>query len=342
VVSQQAALDQLITDNAQQIAQAEINLQTRALQLEQARLEGPDSAVAIAQTNLNQFELQVEQSKAQNPAPDIAAAEAGLRRAEVAYGMALEDYEEALKRHWETQDVLDGYALTLSRAEADLKQAQAALAAAQNSRQAHGLGVDVLGAQKEKAIVELDQQVNTQQSHRLTLAILATEVEAAQLELENLQARQAAYLDQSDETILQAEANLLQAQLAVERLERQLQQTELAAPFDGLISAIYLRPGEWAQAGAPVVEMIETGPWRVETKNVSELDIARVRVGQGAVVRVTAFQGEIVKGKVSTISPVAVVQQGDTTYSLMIELEDTDLNLLPGMNVQVEILTEEL
>jgi hypothetical protein len=31
------------------------------------------------------------------------------------------------------------------------------------------------------------------------------------------------------------------------------------------------------------------------------------------------------------------VQQGDTTYTLMIALEPTDLNLRPGMNAQVEI-----
>jgi hypothetical protein len=43
---------------------------------------------------------------------------------------------------------------------------------------------------------------------------------------------------------------------------------------------------------------------------------------------------------VAAISPVAVVQQGDTTYTLMIELEPTDLNLRPGMNAQVEILAE--
>jgi hypothetical protein len=34
------------------------------------------------------------------------------------------------------------------------------------------------------------------------------------------------------------------------------------------------------------------------------------------------------------------VQQGDTTYTLMIELEPTDLNLRPGMTARVEMLTE--
>ncbi len=67
---------------------------------------------------------------------------------------------------------------------------------------------------------------------------------------------------------------------------------------------------------------------------MGELQIARVRV------RVNAFRDEALTGHVVTISPVAVVQQGDTTYTLMIELEATDLNLRPGMTAQVEILTE--
>ncbi len=79
---------------------------------------------------------------------------------------------------------------------------------------------------------------------------------------------------------------------------------------------------------------------RIETKNVAELQIARVRVGQEVRVRVNAFRDEPLTGRVVTISPVAVVQQGDTTYTLSIELEPTDLNLRPGMTVQVDILTE--
>ena len=107
-----------------------------------------------------------------------------------------------------------------------------------------------------------------------------------------------------------------------------------------MISAVYLRPGEWGAPGLPVVEIIDTTTWYVETRNVSELTIGQVQVGQEAQVQVLALQSEMLHGRVDTISPVAVVQQGDTTYTLMIELESTSLNLRPGMNAQVEILTK--
>jgi multidrug resistance efflux pump len=174
-----------------------------------------------------------------------------------------------------------------------------------------------------------------------TLAALEAEVELAQLQLDALQAWENPYLDPAPpEEIAQTEARLRQAELSVAQLELQLQGAELRAPFDGAISAVYLHPGEWGGPGVQVVEIIDTTRWYVETRNVSELTIGQVQVGQEAEVQVLALRGETLRGRVATISPVAVVQQGDTTYTLMIELEPTDLNLRPGMNAQVEILLE--
>jgi HlyD family secretion protein len=130
------------------------------------------------------------------------------------------------------------------------------------------------------------------------------------------------------------------AELALAAAQADLEQAALQAPFDGVVSAVPVSLGEWAAPGATVVELLDVSRWRIETKNVGELQIARVRVGQEVRVRVNAFRDETLHGHVVTISPVAVVQQGDTTYTLMIELEPTDLNLQAGMTAQVEILTE--
>jgi len=98
-----------------------------------------------------------------------------------------------------------------------------------------------------------------------------------------------------------------------------------------------VRPGEWVAPGAPVLEVVDTSRWYVETRNVSELSIGQVRAGQRAIVEVLALDRTEIGGTVDTISPVAIVQQGDTTYSLMVALGATDLPLRPGMNAQVQI-----
>ena len=53
-----------------------------------------------------------------------------------------------------------------------------------------------------------------------------------------------------------------------------------------------------------------------------------------------ALRGETLTGRVIAISPDAVVQQGDITYTLIISLDPCQLNLRPGMTTQVEILSD--
>lgn len=134
-----------------------------------------------------------------------------------------------------------------------------------------------------------------------------------------------------------AQAELQQAQIAREQLTRQLADAVIDAPFDGVISALQAHPGEMADAGQPVLELIDTQGWLVETNNVSELNISRITLGQEATVKVIVLPDQPLTGKVVAIDPVAIVQQGDTTYTLYIELAQHNLPLLPGMNVEVAI-----
>ena len=142
------------------------------------------------------------------------------------------------------------------------------------------------------------------------------------------------------EDVAAAEARVQQARTTLERAELATSRYQLVAPVGGTISAVHRSPGEWAAPGAPVLELLDTSGWLVQTRNVSELDIARVSFGQVAVVRIISIPGVELRGKLTAISPVATVQQGDTTYTVFIELEPTDLVLRPGMNAKVEILTE--
>jgi multidrug resistance efflux pump len=145
---------------------------------------------------------------------------------------------------------------------------------------------------------------------------------------------------QTAEQLNLAHARVDTAQAQLQEARMQLDQLTLHAPLDGVLSAIHIDVGEWAMPGKVVVEMLDLSSWLVETKNVGELQIGQVKIGQSAQVRFNAFQGKTVSGKIKAISPQSVVQQGDITYTLVIALEPTDLNLRPGMTARVEILTE--
>jgi len=352
----QARLTQAEEANADAIAEAKLSLAVAQEQLASLRAREGDYTSQVLTARIS-----------------LARAKDALEQAEI-------ENQKAQDRHWEPQEVRDTYTRALQQAKWDQEIAQAhydralasqegythelriqELAAAQAEAKLAQLrrGVDHLLALKvRQAQQELDRlkegvdpllsvgvERAQQELDRLkqdgALAASETEVDLAQLQLDELRAWENPYLDPTPpKEIAQARARLRQAELSVAQLELQLQGAELRAPFDGVISAVYLRPGEWGAPGVPVVEIIDTTTWYVETRNVGELTIGQVQVGQEARLQVLAFRGETLHGRVEAISPVAVVQQGDTTYTLMIELDPTDLNLRPGMNVQVEILSE--
>jgi HlyD family secretion protein len=177
--------------------------------------------------------------------------------------------------------------------------------------------------------------------YNLNVADRAYAVAIANAEAQLAQARLSLYQAQNPirlEALRLAQIDVERAQQVVEAARSDLERAMLKAPFDGIVSAVEISHNEWAAPGAQGIELLDVSEWRVETKNVGELQIARVKAGQEVRVRVNAFQGETLQGHVLTISPVAVVQQGDTTYTLTIALEPTSLNLQPGMTAQVEIV----
>lgn len=367
----QAQLTQAKEANTDAIAQAELALSAAQERLAQLRARESEysAQVVAARISLAQAEdalkrAEIENQKAQDrhwePQEVHDAYARALQQAQWNQEVAQAQYEQTLDSLEVRAHELTIQDLAVAQAEAELAQLRKgvdpllALKVQQTQQELARLkkGADpVLSIGVQQVQQELDwlkedmasmlaDEANQTQPGG-ALAALEAEVELAQLQLDGLQAWENPYLDPAPpEEIAQARARLRQAELSVAQLELQLQGAELCAPFDGVISVVYLRPGEWGAPGAPVVEIIDTTRWYVETRNVSELTIGQVRVGQEAQVQVLALRGEMLRGRVDTISPVAVVQQGDTTYTLMIELEFTDLNLRPGMNAQVEILLE--
>jgi HlyD family secretion protein len=288
-------------DTELSVQEAEDAVEVSQALLHQAKAGPREQEVAIAEADYRAALSRCEQVEAGAGQEELTAALAILRKAEVALQQAQAAYDRI---SWLKEVAEMPQALALQQATLDYEAARAQYD-----------GLKRLPTQAE--LTEAQSQVSRAE---------------AQLALAQFPSR--------SEDVAVAEAQVQQARTALARASLALAHCELLAPFDGTISAVYLHPGEWAAPGAPVVEVLDTTAWLVETRNVGEQSIGRVEVGQEAVVRVMAFRGEELRGRVIAISPVAVVQQGDTTYTVMIELEPTDLKLRPGMNVEAEIVTD--
>ncbi len=73
----------------------------------------------------------------------------------------------------------------------------------------------------------------------------------------------------------------------------------------------------------------------------NETDIGNIRAGEPATVTVDAFPDRRFEGKVEKIEPQAVVQQGVTMFPVLVNLENFDGALRPGMNGEVSALVDQ-
>lgn len=354
VIAQEAALAQLrkgASDkviaradkaNADQIAQAEVVLAIKQLQLERARAEDPSLGVAVVQARINQLQLGLTQSRAQDPKPSVTVAEVEVERARIVLEDTQDEYNKALDRPWEDQKIRDGWAKQLEQARLNYQAAQAQLDQARNGQRAHELGLSVLEAQVKEAEVQLAQAVAAQETYSVTLQMLEAEVKAAGLSLEALRTSDNPYRDPpSDEQVTQAQAVLEKARVAVELLKKQLEEAELTAPFAGIVADVQVEVGDQVGPGQVVIVLASLDRLEVRTTDLTELDVARVATGQSVQVTADALPGREFAGIVSEIALQGQDYRGDVVYEVVIEFDrDQDVSVLRwGMTTMVEIKT---
>jgi HlyD family secretion protein len=109
--------------------------------------------------------------------------------------------------------------------------------------------------------------------------------------------------------------------------------------MDGTVVSIKVSQGELVQSGEVVLVIANLNRLRAETTDLSERDIARVKLGQHATVRLKAFSNSL-NGMVAAVMPVSGRSpDGDIIYKVTIELEGQPTQLLWGMTGDVEIDT---
>lgn len=128
---------------------------------------------------------------------------------------------------------------------------------------------------------------------------------------------------------------LLQARLNVQLAQAALQNSQLIAPADGVVSLVNLSMGSFVQAGQVQIIITDPAKMHVETTDLSERDVVNVKAGQAVNVTIKALNQQI-KGKVTAVSPLADTLGGDVVYRAFIQLDELPQGALPGMTVTVQ------
>ncbi|MBL8451262.1 MAG: HlyD family secretion protein [Zoogloea sp.] len=106
--------------------------------------------------------------------------------------------------------------------------------------------------------------------------------------------------------IEKAYAALAQAKAAQDAAELKLSYTRITAPVDGTVGQKAARVGGYVSAGKPLLAVVPLDAVYI-TANFRETQLAHVQAGQAVEVKVDALPGEILKGKVESLSPASGV-----------------------------------
>lgn len=309
-----------------QIAQAQVALQTAETTLTNAELDNAD-ALADSQIALESARIRLEQAQDKNVNSAVNVAYLRLTDAQRNLEDAQEAYDQAWDsaRDWElymtkpTGDPLFPGPSLHDQLESERDYTERNLAMAHTS-----LGI----AQSEYA-----QAVSIRDSYAYDLQLLAQEVAQAELRVGRL--------ERGVDPLLAL--NVEKARLAIENLEGQVEDAQLIAPFDGQVLSLNLQAGSPAEAFKTA--LILGDPTGLEiTANLSAEDLAEMSIGQPAIIRLRSRPGADLTGAVRQLPyPYSggAAGAGDDDKSARISLDDATVELEMGELATVVIVLEQ-
>ncbi len=161
--------------------------------------------------------------------------------------------------------------------------------------------------------------------------------------IEDKEAAEASYLSAKAD-VTSAEANLAQAKITLDLSKVDLSHAIIQAPVDGIVITRKVSVGQTLQAGmtVPVLFQVATDLTKMKVEcNVDEADIGRLKEGQKAQFTVEAFPTETFNGVVQQVRYAATTVSNVVTYSVVINVDNPEKKLRPGMTATVSIIANE-
>lgn len=139
-----------------------------------------------------------------------------------------------------------------------------------------------------------------------------------------------------------ARANAKSAQVTLDRARQNLSYTSIYAPIDGIVVERNVDVGQTVAASlsAPQLFLIANDLSRMQIlASVDESDIGLIEEGQAVRFSVQAHQNETFTGAVKQVRLQSSTQENVVNYTVVIEVENPNGKLLPGMTATVDFLT---
>ena len=153
-----------------------------------------------------------------------------------------------------------------------------------------------------------------------------------------------AELDSINAQLAQSDATLLTRKAAVESAKLDLSRTIITAPIDGIVLNRNTDKGRTVNASmnAPVLFTLVNNLTKMQINAaVAEADIGTIAEGQDVKFSVDAFPSRVFTGTVRQVRNAASANQSVVSYATIIDVNNEDLKLKPGMTANVSIIVAQ-
>lgn len=144
--------------------------------------------------------------------------------------------------------------------------------------------------------------------------------------------------------IASAKAQISQARATLNTAMTNLGYTKIIAPVDGTVISREINLGQPVAASfqAPELFTIAQDLTKMQIEvNVSEADIGKVKVDQNVTYTLDGYPDSNFKGKVTQVRISPTTVSNVVTYVVIVDVNNEDLKLVPGMTANVSIITEK-
>ena len=300
----------------------------------------------VAQLDPSQMKAQVDQARA-----NLEQAKASLANARAAVVNSRAGVTDAQARNLAAKSTVQNNQAGVSGAEANvavwkaqqddamslLKQQESLLKAgviAQRDYDVAMTAYKTAEAKYNQAVAQLNQAKLTEQSSSSAgIAQSQSTVEQAQAQVQQSQAQ-----------VQQAQAQVQQAQAALSLAEVNLSHTTITSPIDGIVVSRDVNVGQTVAASlsAPTLFTIANDLTAMQViANIDQADIGLVEQAKSVRFTVDAFPGKDFDGKIEQMRLNPVNVQNVVTYNVVIDVDNPEQKLKPGMTANLTITIDE-
>ncbi|MBI2098425.1 MAG: efflux RND transporter periplasmic adaptor subunit [Candidatus Wildermuthbacteria bacterium] len=252
------------------------------------------------------------------------------RSAKVSYAQSLLSYQSAQRGSGEERQnaIQSGYDLAVHTAEI-IK-----------------VGRDTIRSFEEKILTDttvhskqtiIDDHIATLNAHSVTINTYVTDLFAVVSAVNTEQDTRENY----PLTVASQELTVRQKEIALEEAEENLAKYSIRAPMAAVLAKQDIRIGETISANTPVIIIISESEYEIEA-NVPEADIAKIRVGNPALISLDAYgRDEVFQASVIKIDPAEIIIEGVPTYKITLQFTQTDSRVKSGMTANINIRSAE-